>query len=84
MKTMTKKTLLVDEVLAEVRRHKHDIAAQHGFDVLALGRSLQMREAGDARFKKQSEPGRSSEPLPVVTPDAWSLPALDAPTVRGR
>jgi hypothetical protein len=55
MKTMTDENLLVDEVLAEVRRHKHDIAAEHGFDVIALGRSLQAREATDLRFKKQCE-----------------------------
>lgn len=54
---MTEATLLVDEVLSEVRRHKEDIAAQHGFDVIALGRSLQARETGDPRFKKQCEKG---------------------------
>lgn len=50
---MTENTLLVDDVLSEVRRHKHDIAAQYDFDVVALGRSLQAREATDPRFKEQ-------------------------------
>lgn len=42
---------VVDPVITEVRRHKQEIAAAFGFDVVALGRSLQQREAGDPRFK---------------------------------
>lgn len=61
---MTEDTIVVDEVLSEVRRHKHDIAAQHGFDVIALGRSLQAREAGDPRFKKQCEQGDGPSTFP--------------------
>lgn len=41
----------VDQVITEVRRHKHEISEAFGFDVMALGRSLQQRETGDPRFK---------------------------------
>jgi hypothetical protein len=52
MKTSDSPQSVVDPVITEVRRHKHEIAAAFGFDVMALGRSLQLREAGDPRFKK--------------------------------
>ncbi|MGF1452955.1 MAG: hypothetical protein ACFB21_12880 [Opitutales bacterium] len=42
---------MIDPVIKEVRRHKQDIAEAFAFDVVALGRSLQQREAGDPRFK---------------------------------
>jgi hypothetical protein len=41
---------VVDPVITEVRRHKQEIAVAFGFDVIALGCSLQKREAGDSRF----------------------------------
>jgi len=41
--------------MAEVRRHKEEIAATFNYDVVALGRSLQKREAGDPRFVKSTE-----------------------------
>lgn len=42
---------VIDPVITEVRRHKQEIAVAYGFDVIALGRALQKREAGDSRFK---------------------------------
>ena len=50
---------VVDPVITEVRRHKQEIAESFGFDVMALGRSLQQREIGDSRFKT---PGGESGP----------------------
>ena len=38
------------EVLAEVRRHKRDIAKEHGFDVRAIARDLQRRQANHPRL----------------------------------
>lgn len=55
MNSTTEQTFLTDEVIAEVRRHKHDIAAQYNFDVVALGRALQSREAVDPRFNKDCD-----------------------------
>lgn len=51
MKTTDYPKTLIDPVIAEVRRHKQEIAEAFGFDVVALGRSLQRRENGDPRFK---------------------------------
>ncbi|PAW67241.1 MAG: hypothetical protein B9S38_12660 [Verrucomicrobiia bacterium Tous-C4TDCM] len=45
----------VDQIITEVRRHKHEISEAFGFDVMALGRSLQQREAGDPRVKTQGD-----------------------------
>ena len=39
-----------DPVISEVRRHKREIAEEHGFDVIAMGRALQVRQNGDPRF----------------------------------
>ena len=55
MKTIDHPKTVVDPVISEVRRHKQEIAEAFGFDVVALGRSLQRRETGDPRFKT---PGR--------------------------
>jgi hypothetical protein len=41
MKTIDYPKTVVDPVITEVRRHKQEIAAAFGFDVMALGRSLQ-------------------------------------------
>ena len=46
---------VVDPVMAEVRRHKEEIAAIFNYNVVALGRSLQKREVGDPRFVKSTE-----------------------------
>lgn len=47
MKTIDHPKTVVDPVISEVRRHKKEIAEAFGFDVIALGRSLQRREIGD-------------------------------------
>ena len=41
MKTIDSPRTVVDPVITEVRRHKREIAAAFGFDVMALGRSSQ-------------------------------------------
>ena len=51
MKTIDYPKTVIDPVITEVRRHKQEIAEVFGFDVMALGRSLQRRELGDPRFK---------------------------------
>ena len=58
MKTIDGPKKPVDQVITEVRRHKQEIGEAFGFDVMALGRSLQQREAGDPRFKT---PGGESD-----------------------
>ena len=50
MKTFDLPKTVIDPVITEVRRHKVEIAEAFGFDVVALGRSLQSREIGDTRF----------------------------------
>jgi hypothetical protein len=63
MKTIDYPQAVIDPVITEVRRHKQEIAESFGFDVLALGRSLQQREAGDQRFKTPGgEQGSSEQP----------------------
>jgi hypothetical protein len=55
MKTIDTPKKAVDQVITEVWRHKQEIRAAFGFDVMALGRSLQQREAGDPRVKTQGD-----------------------------
>jgi hypothetical protein len=50
MKTIDTVIPVTDPVIQEVRRHKRAIAEEFGFDVVALGRSLQERQAHDPRF----------------------------------
>ena len=45
MKTIKPTKAPTDDVLAEIRRHKEEIAKEHGFDVRKLARSLQRRQA---------------------------------------
>lgn len=61
MKTIDQPKAVVDPVITEVRRHKQEIAAAFGFDVMALGRSLQQRESGDPRFKTPEGEGAVGE-----------------------
>lgn len=62
MKTIDGPKKAVDQVITEVRRHKQEIGEAFGFDVMALGRSLQQREAGDPRFMTPgSEPVGKSQ-----------------------
>lgn len=63
MKTIDHPKTVVDPVISEVRRHKKEIAEAFGFDVVALGRSLQRREIGDPRFKTPGgEQGGGGQP----------------------
>jgi hypothetical protein len=63
MKTTDSPKTVVDPVIAEVRRHKQEIAEAFGFDVVALGRALQQREVGDPRFKiPGGEQGGAGQP----------------------
>ncbi|MEM7699616.1 MAG: hypothetical protein AAF236_14560 [Verrucomicrobiota bacterium] len=65
MKTIEPTKPVVDPVIAELRRHKREIAAAFDFDVIALGRSLQARQSGDPRFVNQSsEPDAGNPHLP--------------------
>lgn len=50
MKTIEQTKAPIDEVLSEVRRHKREIAEEHGFDVRELARSLQRRQANMERL----------------------------------
>ena len=50
MKTIDTVLPVTDPVIQEVRRYKRAIAEEFGFDVVALGRSLQERQASDPRF----------------------------------
>jgi len=51
----------MDEILAELRRHKEEIAAEHGNDVRALGRDLQERQKGHPRLVSPPSPAGDSE-----------------------
>jgi hypothetical protein len=63
MKTIDFPKAATDPVIAEVRRHKTEIAEAFGFDVVALGRSLQRRQIGDPRFKTPGgEQGDGGQP----------------------
>jgi len=50
MKTTETIQPVSDPVIQEVRRNKISIAEEFGFDVVALGRSLQERQRCDPRF----------------------------------
>lgn len=65
MKTFDLPKTVIDPVITEVRRHKVEIAEAFGFDVLALGRSLQSREIGDPRF---TIPGGEQDAAPNARP----------------
>ncbi len=62
MKTIDAPKTVVDPVIAEVRRHKQEIAESFGFDVEALGRSLQRREIGDTRFMTPGDKKSGGQP----------------------
>ena len=68
MKTIDYPKTVIDPVITEVRRHKYEIAEAYGFDVMALGRALQKREADDNRFKTP-EGEQSSGGQPATRPE---------------
>lgn len=78
MKTIDKVLPVTDPVIQEVRGHKRAIAEEFGFDVVALGRSLQERQERDSRFTttkcEQESGGNAVEPP--------SHPSIAPPTTR--
>jgi len=63
MKTIDTPPSVIDEVISEVRRHKRAISEEFGCDVVALGRALQKRQAGDPRFATiEGEQGGADQP----------------------
>jgi hypothetical protein len=63
MKTIDTPPSVTDEVISEVRRHKRAIAEEFECDVVALGRALQKRQAGDPRFATiEGEQGGAQQP----------------------
>ena len=56
MKAIEQPTPFVDEVIAEVHRHKRAIMAEHGDDVESLLRNLQERQKGNARLVTSAPP----------------------------
>lgn len=50
MKTIEQPEKTKDEVMAEVRRHKLDIAAKHEFNVRSLAEDLRRRQQGHPRL----------------------------------
>ena len=50
MKTIDNPKNVVDEVIAEVRRHKEAIAAEHNHDVESLMRDLRKRQESNPRL----------------------------------
>ena len=78
MKTIDIVLPVTDPVIQEVRGHKRAIAEEFGCDVVALGRSLQERQARDPRFTmtkgEQGGGGNALEPP--------SQPTTAPPTTR--
>jgi hypothetical protein len=56
MKTTEPAIPIVDEVIAEVRRHKRAIMAEHGDDVESLLRNLQDRQKGNPGLVTSTPP----------------------------
>ena len=48
--TVLAPTPVLDEVIAEVHRHKEAIAAEHNYDIDSLLRGLREREASNPRL----------------------------------
>jgi hypothetical protein len=66
MKTIEQPDTIRDEILAEVRRHKQEIAEKHGFSVRSLAKDLQLRQQGHPRLV--APPKNRSEQ--AMTPNA--------------
>ena len=61
MKTTEPAIPIVDEVIAEVRRHKRAIMAEHGDDVEALLRNLQERQKGNPGVVTSTPPAHNGK-----------------------
>jgi hypothetical protein len=70
MKTIDTILPVTDPVIQEVRRHKRAIAEAFEFDVVALGRSLQERQARDPRFSMT----KGEQPADGKPPEATQPP----------
>ena len=70
MKTIDTVLPVTDPVIQEVRSHKRAIAEEFGFDVVALGRSIQERQARDPRFTitKDEQDGGGNALEPPLNP----------------
>lgn len=68
MKTIDIPKTVVDEVIAEVRRHKEAIAAEHDYNVDSLLRGLRERQQSNPRLvsRIKDDQGGASEPPPVA------------------
>jgi hypothetical protein len=66
MKTIEHSETIRDEILAEVRRHKQEIAAEHSYSVRSLAKDIQQRQQGHPRLvappKNRSEQGGRGQP----------------------
>ena len=65
MKTIETPMTVVDEVIAEVHRHKEAIASEHDYDVDSLLRDLQERQQSNPRLVSRitkGENGGGAEP----------------------
>lgn len=62
MKTTEPAIPVVDEVIAEVRRHKRAIIAEHGDDVESLLRNLQERQKGNPGLITGTPPTHNDKP----------------------
>ena len=67
MKTIDQPTPVVEEVIAEVRRHKRAIMAEHGDDIDSLLRDLRERQKANPRLvacvTAKAEPDATGQPL---------------------
>ena len=50
MKTINQSVTIRDEILDEVRQHKQEIAAKHGYCIRTLVKDLQHRQQGHPRL----------------------------------
>lgn len=65
MKPNDDPTPVIDEVIAEVHRHKEAIAAEHNFDIDSLLRSLRERQDANPRLVRlitKGEQGAAEQP----------------------
>jgi hypothetical protein len=62
MKTFEQTEMIRDEILAEVWRHKQEIAAKHGYCVRSLAKDLQRRQQGHPRLVAPPKGRSESDP----------------------
>ena len=62
MKATEQPTPVIDEVIAEVRRHKRAIMAEQSDDVESLLRNLQARQKENARLVTSTSPAHKDKP----------------------